>query len=285
MSRSESRAKAIDVFRYLDYRKFLGEYYTRKKKEQRGFSYRAFARRCGLRSPNHLKRVIERERNLSEEAAIRYAETIGLEGDEGLYFCELVRFDQAKSRKERSASYRRLTGYRGYRRAQALDAKHDQYHSEWYIPTIREMLPLEDFQSDPKWIAAQLVPPITEREAAEAIDVLEGLGMLQRGPEGELARSDQVVSTGPVTKGLHVVHYHTAMLEKAVESIDLVGPDRRDISGVTLCLPKHAVPKLKKRIQEFRKEIIAMEASDGEGDEVVHLAVQVFPLTERRGGT
>ena len=278
----------LDVFEYLDYRKFLGQYYTLKKAESRSFSYRAFSRRCGLKSPNHLKRVVERERNLSEDAALRYAETIGLEGDSGKYFCELVRFDQAKSRKEKSAAYRRLTQFRGYRKAQHLDSRHDQYHSEWYIPTIREMLTLKGFSSDPKWIAAQLVPEITEREAKSALSVLQDLGMFARDEQDNIVQADQVVSTGaeaskdPQTVNLHIVHYHSAMMKKAVESIDLVPREERDISGVTLCLPKSSIPKLKERIRAFRQEIIAMEAQAGEGDQVVQLAVQLFPLSKSR---
>lgn len=273
-------AKTIDVFRYLDYRKFLGEYYKKRKQESRAFSYRSFARRCGLRSPNHLKRIIERERNLSDEAALSYVDAIGLEGDAAQYFCELVRFDQAKTRKERDASYLRLIQYRGYRKAQGLDASHHRYHSTWYIPAIREMLPLDGFKPEAKWIAKQLIPSITEKEAAEALDVLEELGMIKRDEAGVIERSDQVVSTGPETSGLHIVNYHAVMMEKAIQSIDAVARERRDISGVTLCLPVGAIPKLKERIRDFRKEVLAMEVSDGTGDEVVQLAIQLFPLTK-----
>ena len=268
----------MDVFRYLDYRKFLGEFYKKRKQESRVFSYRSFARRCGLRSPNHLKRVIERERNLSDEAALSYADAIGLEGDAGQYFCELVRFDQAKTRRERDASYQRLTQYRGYQKAHGLDASHHRYHSTWYIPAIREMLPLAGFAPKAKWIAKQLIPNISEKEAAEALAVLEELGMITR-KDGVIERCDQVVSTGPETSGLHIVNYHAAMMEKAIASIDAVPRERRDISGVTLCLPAGAIPKLKERIREFRKEVLAMEAAEGEGDEVVQLAMQLFPLT------
>ena len=268
-----------DIFCYLDYRRFLAEYYRRRKKESRAFSFRAFARRAGLRSPNHLKRVIDGERNLSEDGATRYAVAIGLEGDEAAYFCELVRFTQAKTSSERSGAYRRLTQFAGYRRAQRLDAQHDRYHSQWYIPVIREMLARADFEADPKWIASQLVPAVPQKKVEEALSVLRDLGMLTTAVDGTVARSDRVVSTGPETRGVHVVHYHRAMTEMAMQSIDTVPAAERDISGVTLCLPAGAIAKLKERVQEFRREIIALEAADGEGDRVVHVAIQLFPLT------
>ncbi|RLB56014.1 MAG: hypothetical protein DRJ42_04520 [Deltaproteobacteria bacterium] len=272
-----------DVFGYLDFRKYLSDYYAEKKRTTRTFSYRWFARRAGLRAPNHLKRVIDGERNLAAETTLRYAEALDLEGDAASYFCELVRFGQAKSQKEKSAAYRRLSEYQGYRRAQPLDAQHDRYHSEWYISAIREMLPRSDFRGDPKWVAKQLIPPIAEADAKGALDVLEELGMISRAPDGSITRADQVVSTGPETAGMHVGHYHGVMMKKAMESIDIVPRGERDISGVTLCLPEKAIPLLKERIRAFRREIIAMEAAEGDGDRVVQLAIQLFPLTTGKG--
>jgi uncharacterized protein (TIGR02147 family) len=70
-----------------------------------------------------------------------------------------------------------------------------------------------------------------------------------------------------------------------MRSIDEVPAAERDISGVTLCLPEQAIPLLKERVREFRKEIIALEASPGQGDRVVHVAIQLFPLTRGREDT
>lgn len=280
--KARASSPAPDVFAYLDYRKFLREYYRRRKRESRAFSFRYFARKAGLTSPNHLKRVMDAERNLTDETALRYADAIGLDGDARAYFCELVRFDQAKTSREKSAAYRRLTQFRGYRRAQMLDARHDRYHSEWYIPTIREMLALPDFRPDPKWIARQLIPPITEKQASDALATLIDLGMFQAEEDGSVSRSDKVVSTGAEAAGVHIAHYHETMMERALESIDHVPMAERDLSGVTLCLPKDAIPELKRRIREFRAEVIAQEAPDGLGERVVHVAIQMFPLTRGR---
>jgi uncharacterized protein (TIGR02147 family) len=66
-SRNGKRQRApVDVFRYRDYREFLGAFYAQKK--QSGLSYRGFARAAGLGAPNYLKLVIEGKRNLSSGA-------------------------------------------------------------------------------------------------------------------------------------------------------------------------------------------------------------------------
>lgn len=273
----------IDVLDYLDYRALLRDYYVAKKDEKVGFSYRAFSQRAGLRSPNHLMRVVDGERGLTPAMAIRYAKAMGLDTDATSYFCDLVAFNQATSAAERDATYQRLTGARGYRKAHKLDAAQAQYHSTWYLPAIREMVVRPDFQDDPAWIAKRMIPPVTTAQASKALSLLLDIGLLVRASDGHLAQGDPVVTTGPETRSLHVARYHRAMSERAMESIDLVPREERDISSLTFCVGADGLRRLKLRIQRFRKELMAMATLEQDGEQVVQLNMQLFPLTTRRG--
>ena len=128
---------APDVFAYLDYRAFLRDHYESRK--GRGFSFRAFARKANLGSPNYLKLVMDGERNLSGPMAARFARACGLEGDAAAYFEDLVHLGQARTSTERAAAYDRLKGFRRYRSVQKLELDHAEYHSTWYLPAIREL--------------------------------------------------------------------------------------------------------------------------------------------------
>ncbi len=139
----------INVFAYLDYRALLRDYYEAQKTRGRGFSYRAFARRAGLRSPGHLKRVIDGERGLSGDTLEGYLRVMSLGPDETAYFRALVEFNQASSPEARRTSYLQLLSFRGYRNTQRLDVQHAAYFSRWYIPAVREMASREDFRADP----------------------------------------------------------------------------------------------------------------------------------------
>ena len=270
----------IDVFEYLDYRGFLSDYYAAKKEEGRGFSYRAFSRRAGLRSPNHLKRVMDGERNLTSTMAVVYTEALGLQGERGTYFCDLVQFGQARSSAERNAAYQRLTRFRGYREAHKLDLAHSAYYSTWYLPAIRELVLRHDFRDDAAWIARQMVPPITRSEANKAVQVLLKLELLRR-QGGTLVQTTRVLSTGAETQGLHIGNYHRSMMKRAAESIDLVPAPRRDISSLTFCVGEDGLKRIKERIQQFRKELIAVAEQEEFGTQVVQLNMQLFPLSER----
>jgi uncharacterized protein (TIGR02147 family) len=270
------------VYDYLDYRAFLGDVYRAKKEQSRGFSYRSFSRRAGLRSPNHLKRVIDGERNLTADMAPRYAEAIGLSADETAYFSDLVSFNQASGSTARNRAYQKLTGHRGYRKAQRLELAHAAYHAEWYVPAIREMARRPDFRAEASWLAERMMPTITTAEAGRALDVLFELHLLERRADGTVHLTEEIVSTGSQTAGLHIGNYHRTMLARAAASIDLVPAPERDISSLTFCVAEDGLRRLKERVQRFRRELVALATQEDEGDRVVQVGLQVFPLTTSR---
>jgi uncharacterized protein (TIGR02147 family) len=267
----------LDVFTYLDYRKFLADFYAAKK--GRGFSYRAFARIARLGAPNYLKLVIEGRRNLTASMAARFATACGLRDDASLFFQRLVVFNQARTAQEREESYAKLEAFARYREAHKLELAHAAYHANWYIPAIRELCGSPAFVASPQQIASMLVPPITADEAQKALDTLLELGLLQRGESGELVQGNAVVSTGPETRGMHIKRYHAEMMRRATAAMEIVPAAERDISSLTLCLSIDGVAQLKERIQAFRRELIEFAEKESSRAQAVQVNFQLFPLS------
>lgn len=271
--------KPISVYDYLDFRAYLADFYVAKKDAGRGFSYRVFSRRAGLRSPNHLKLVIDGERALSAASALRYVKALALNEEEAAYFLDLVSFNQAQTTAERIDAYQSLTGHHGYRQAHKLDASYAAYYARWYIPAIREMAMQSDFVADPIWIASRMIPAITVEQATEALDVLLELKLLARMDDGSLSVTDWIVQAPDETVGVHLARYHVAMLEKAAESIHILPASQRHISALTLCLSKGSYGKVVERLQRLRQELISLASLEDDGEQVLHIGLQVFPLT------
>src|SRR5262245_35395175 len=97
------RAQRVEVYDYLDYRAYLRDVYLEGKK--RGLSHRSFSRRAGLKSPNYLKRVIDGDRNLSDDMIARFAKALGLDRESSDYFRDLVHFTHARTTTERNTYY------------------------------------------------------------------------------------------------------------------------------------------------------------------------------------
>ena len=147
------------------------------------------------------------------------------------------------------------------------------------MPAIRELAAFRDFREDPQWIAEQLIPPITRAQAARAVETLVELGLLVRSDAGRLVQATALVSTGPETRGLHIAAFHRAMTTRALESIDLVPKEDRDISSLTLSLSRGGLRAFKQRLQRFRRELLELSALEEDPEQVVQVNFQLFPLS------
>jgi uncharacterized protein (TIGR02147 family) len=275
----------VHIFDYLDYRSYLREFYRDQKEQRRPFSFRAFARRAGIRSYNYLQLVMKGERDLSPKMATQFARGCELESNEAEYFCELVAFGQAKTADERNRAYERISRFRPFRAAHRLEPAQAAYHDCWFIPAIRELAALPEFVDDPKWIAAALRPPISVAQARAALATLFDLGLLVRDAAGRLRQADPLVTTGSGPHGHHVVNYHRAMISQALRALDEVPREERDVSSVTLSVAESALSQLKERIAAFRAEILQMADAFGPAERVIQLNVQLFPLSAKKEGS
>lgn len=275
---SKKRTRApVDVFRYRDYREFLAAFYAHKKPS--GLSYRSFARDAKLGAPNYLKLVIDGKRNLSSEMAERFAGACRLNAESTEYFKLLVAFNQATSDDERNELHERLSKFSRFRSSQRLDLAEKDYHSTWYIPAVRELVACPGFVEDVAWIAGILEPSISEKDAQHALDVLLRLGLLERDDNGRLTQASRAVSTGDAASGLYIRNYHSELIQRALRAIHELPPDERYISALTLSVSPGTLGELKRRVLEFRKELVALCDADPSPSRVVQLNLQLFPLT------
>jgi uncharacterized protein (TIGR02147 family) len=277
-----SQGSRVHIFDYLDYRAYLRDFYRDQKAQGHPFSYRAFARRAGIRSYNYLQLVMKGERDLSSTMATQFARGCGLEANESAYFCELVSFGQAKTTDERNRAYERLSQFRPFRAAHRLEPAQAAYHECWYIPAIRELVTHPDFSDDPRWIASVLRPNISVSQAKNALQTLSDLGLIIRDDSGRFKQTDAVVTTGSGPLGHHIVNYHRTMMAQAAKSLDEVPRDERDISSITLSVREDAILTLKQRIDAFRKELLELAEAYGPVDRVIQLNIQLFPLTTKK---
>ncbi len=267
-----------DIFEYLDYRRFLADYYTAAKANNSAFSYRYFSRRAGYSSPNFLKLVIDGMRNISIDSIDRFASALKLNATETRFFANLVAFNQASNAEEKNEAFERVAASRRFKKARRLDRAFFNYLSCWYYPAIREMIGRTDFVEDPEWISQELVPTITMAQAREAIDLLLELGLVVRDEDGALTRGEAAIATEHEVHSLAVANYHRQMLKRAADSIELTGSTYRDLSALTLSIRSETVAELKERIHNFKEIIADLCDRDESPNAVYQLNIQLFPL-------
>lgn len=268
------------VYEYVDYRKFLEDHYKARKRQDAKYSFRFFARRAGLSSSNFLKLVMDGKRNLGATTIEKFVAALKLDPDEASFFADLVAFDQAETVAERNRAFERVAANRRFRRARRLEGPLFRYLSRWYYPAVRELAGRRDFKEDPAWIAQQLRPRITVRQARSAMRTLQELGLLVANESGRLVRGDTSLTTGHEVRSVVIPAYHRQMIERAADALETVTPEERDVSALTVCIKASSVAELKHRIHRFREEMLDRCDREEEPEQVYQLCVQLFPLSK-----
>ena len=270
----------VDVFAFLDARQFLRAYYEAEKKRRRSFSYRCLSRKAGFRSPNFFKLFIDGQRNLGPETVDKVSQALGLNTAEAEFFADLVAFTQARSVAEKNRAFERIAACRRFRSARRIEGGLFTYLSHWYYPAIRELTANPEFQEDPRWIARTLRPPISAREAKQALNLLLSLGLVVRDEAtGRIHRGEPTLTTEHEVTSLAVKNFHRQMLEKGSESIDTVKAHKRDLAALTACVSEKTAALIKERVHRFREEIAELCDQDEDPSVVYQMNVQLFPLS------
>lgn len=268
----------IDIFHYTNYRLFLKASYEELKAQNKAFSYRYFSQKCGYKSPNFLKMIIDGQRNLSEESIEKFIQFFKLKKKEASYFRLLVQFNQAKTNEIKAELAQEILKHSAFKRMHPLSKDRFEYYSKWYYPAIRELLTTRKIKLDAQAISELLIPSVSLKEVEEALESLERLDLIEK-KQNRYVPKAELISTGDEVSSAAIANYHKNMMTLAGESIDTIDRSLRDISCVTISLSSDNISELKTLIQKFRKEAMELSEQDQDKQTVYQVGIQMFPLS------
>jgi uncharacterized protein (TIGR02147 family) len=270
----------ITVYQYTDYRRYLADYFEKRKKIDPKFSHRYLSRRLGLSSPNFIMMVMQGKRNLTRSLAFKLSQEFGLDEKEAEYLEAMVGFMQAKTNKEKDAFFSRMVMLRRTTDVEKIEEGQYEYYSNWYNLAVRELVTYPDFKGDFNWLAKKVLPPITPSQAKRSVELLLKLGLIKKKGKG-YARSSALVSTGPEVTSLAVANFHRTMAERAGAAMDDVKKEERDITACTVNISPRGFEEIKKAVAECRKKVMAITEADTPAERVYQVNFQVFPVSAR----
>lgn len=274
----------ISIFEYLDYRKFLIDFYGFKKSVNKHFSHRVFARKAGLTSSGYFSEIINGVRNLSKNKVAKFAKGLELEDKERAYFELMVRFNHADSNKAKQSLYEMMVAAMPTQIHQ-LKRSQLEYFSKWYYVAVRETLAIHAVRDDYAELAEKLHPSITPTQAKSAIRLLHELGLIEKDAEGFWrARHLSLLSKRDESAALLLRAFQGEMIGKAREALETVPEGHRDISNITMSISGEGMERLKVMVADFRKRVQEFVQSDRNEDRVLQLNIQLFPLTRIEDG-
>lgn len=270
----------LSIFEYIDYRKFLSEYYQSKKKNSRYFSYRYFAQKIGLNSPSFLKHVIDGNRNLTSQMAERFANALDLSPKEKKYFYNLIQFNQASSSIEKQEYYAALRTILSGVKESVLKSDQYEFYARWYIPVLRELICLYNFREDYQLMASILIPSIEASEAKAAVKLLLRLNLVEPLENGGFRQTVSAITAKDSVFSQAVREFTKTMIDHSKVALEKIDKSKRHISAVTMGISPEAYDMLTSEIEAFKDRVKFIVNKDKKSSRIYQMTISLFPVSE-----
>lgn len=273
---------SLSIFDYLDYRRFLADFFAFKKSLNRHYSHRLFARKAGIKSSGYFSEVLSGRRQLPHAQVPAFAKAMDLGEKETVYFGLMVSYGHAKTDAARKSVYELMLQAMPVH-VQQVKQSQMEYFAKWYHVAVRETLAIAAVKGDGDELADLLDPPITAAQAKAAMRALERLRLIARDGEGcWRATQTSLLSPDAPEAGMLLREFQREMMAKAAEALERVPQAQRDISCVTMSVSPRGLERIKALAAEFHQRVLETVQADNGEDRVMQLNVQLFPLSRPR---
>ena len=244
----------------LDLQLILRNEYRKRKEQNPSYSLRQFAKRLSIPS-GRLSEVISGKRPVTEGLALKIISGLDLDPSLSQTIVDVARLGTKAAQKP----------------MRLVEDETFVAISDWYHYAILSLVETSQFRSDPEWIAERLGVDITLIRAA--IERLLFIGLLKL--EGKELKLGQITTeTTSDLKSLALRKSHRQSLEQAINAIDDVPVELRDITSITMAINVGKLPLAKKIIKDFRKSLCDLLEKGTARHEVYNLNVQLVPVTK-----
>ncbi len=262
-----------------DYRDFLKAYYERRKSEMPLYSYRMMGDKLGLDS-SYLYRVLQKKQHLPAHALPVAKDMLEMSGREAEYFDLLYSAAVSKDKGKKEMLTAKAQALRDVERHSLQEAELKVLEN-WWIPAVRAYLELNGGVANLKQIANDICPPITEEQAAEAIETLKSVGLLKKMASGKLALTDAHLTVGGPEKAQAVRNFQKQILNLGCKALDEISVDERNISTLTISVDQSGFEDVQEMLKEFRRLVQKRVDTVKYPDRVMQMSMAFYPVAKK----
>ncbi len=268
------------IFTFTDYRTFLRSHLQKKREDNPNWSLGVWTTKLGLSSKSTLAMIINGHRHPGNKLKKKLTEYFKFNKKELQYFSDLIKLQKSENDPRLSVllmeSMDRINPNGGFR---LLEDKEFSAISNWYYYTIREMVHLEDFREDPKWIAKKLRFKLSQAEITKTIKDLLALNLLSRDENNDLIQTESAITSTSGITSEAIKRNHEQNMDHSKEAIRNIAVDDRYMAGVTLTIREENMDKARELLLQFQEKFIDL-MEEKSGNSTVQLNLQLFPLTK-----
>lgn len=252
-------------------KEWLDAEFGRRRKKNPRYSLRMLAQRLDLPS-GRLSELLSGRRCFTERLGIKIANRLALPPEERHRLLSLIR--QARSGAPFSTGSRNSKNADSSFRQLSADAFHAIAEPHHFA--ILSLMETDHFSNDVRWMAQRL--DLSSVEIRSAIERLERLGLLTE-KNGKLVPTQKQLTTTHDIESAALQRSHKQSLEQAIETLDSVPVELRDITSMTMAIDLKRIPQAKAMIKKFRREVCDLLESGDSKSEVYNINIQLVPIT------
>lgn len=274
---------------YTDYRAYLRDFYEFKREQTkydlRPYSYATFAAAADIKSPNYLKLIIDGQRNLSRDMALKFARALQLNKPESEEFSALVDFTQAIEPIERNRYLKILGDLRVSQQLKSGEINVDTWEKipSWITWVLYALCEQKGVNFEPEALFELLRGKARIEEIRKSLEKLFASGELVKNPEtGEVTKGRELMSGADNVPVAMVRKLQAELIYLGLESLFQDNPKDREFGTQTLSLTEEEFEQLKFEMRQFRKrwtKDIGVARKQGKGTRVYQLNIQLFPVS------
>ncbi len=267
----------ITIYKYLDYRKYLKEYYEKRKTIEPSFTHRYIAKNMQFDS-GYFSKIIKEERHISLKLTELFTKFLELDNKESEYFKTMVLFAKAKKHDDKNKHFETLITFNNSQK-HLLSSDQFELFDNWYNLVVRELLSFYTFTGDYGELAKMISPAIKISEAKSAIRILERLKLIKKNSSGCYKKVSPVWTTGDEVKSVAIINLQKAMMELAKNCYDRYSNKYRTISTLTVSVSKDEYVEIEKEITILREKILKLARHCDDPDRVYQCNFAIFPVS------
>ncbi len=278
------RLVPISIYNYLDPIEYINAIYEYLKVNKRYFSLRSWANKMGLKEATPLSQVLKRKRALPANYVQRISEYLKLPEKDQEYFMAIVEI--ANSKNEEVRSFWINKAHQLYSKAnfnqKILGEEEFAFFYDNLTILLMEIIELQNFKLDPKWIQNQLYFPIEASKIQSVYEDLFSKGYLIKDENGKITKTSKHITSQHDIGSIWVKKFHEIALKNATEAVYKQSEQEREFGSYILPINSEKLPEIKQRIREFTKELIASyDTTNNQADSVYQFNVNFFAQAKK----
>jgi uncharacterized protein (TIGR02147 family) len=247
-----------------NFRELLQDELVRRIKANPRYSLRAYAKSLNIDS-SLLSKILRQLRPISNE----YIKSMGLTLK--LSPKQIKWYEHAESMPKKNSSDLVF---------KLLDQDSFEIISDWYHFAILEMMNIEGFKPELKWLATRLA--LSKIEVQAAIERLQRVGLLIINEEGQWidqSKGHRSFNLGPEYSSAAHRNSQKQILEKSMKALEELPLNIRDHSSMMMATNPEKIMEAKKLIDQFRYELCRLLEDTDKKKNVYQLSIGLFPIT------